>query len=52
MMRALGSSETSSLTRATQFNVPENGIRHRCNVFCEVRNEEWFLLGCYAVWLL
>jgi hypothetical protein len=31
-------SETSALTIATQRNIPED--------------EEWCLLGCYAVWLL
>jgi hypothetical protein len=62
MMEALSSSETSVLTRATRCNIPEDGIlRIHSNVLNNnlfpnfiqpVSNEEWCLLGCYAVWLL
>jgi hypothetical protein len=33
MMKAIHSSETAVLTRATQHNVPEDSILHRLSVF-------------------
>jgi hypothetical protein len=59
MMEAIHSSETSVLTRATRRNVPEDDnlqfiipsaseLPPPTNIY----NEDWCILGCYAVWLL
>jgi hypothetical protein len=41
----------------TRFSVPKLKVeKPDCNINCRisnsVSNEEWYLLGCYAVWLL